>query len=392
MKEVFIVSMARTPVGSFGGALSKFPVIDLGAHVIRHAVERAGIQPDQVGEVFMGNVLQANAGQAPARQAALKAGLSESTPCTTVNKVCASGMKAVMFGAQSILLGDQDVVVCGGMESMSRAPYYATDARWGSKYGNRQLVDAIVRDGLQDPYDGDMMGMCGEVCAEGYGFTREDQDAYAIASYERAAAATENGWFSEEIVPVEIPQRKGDPVIFSEDEDVRKIKFEKVPTLRPAFKKDGTVTAANASNIDDGAAAMVLMSGETMRELGLTPLAKILSYADAAKEPQWFTTAPAEAIPRALDKAGKAISDIDLFEINEAFSVVALANMKDLGISHEQTNVFGGGVSIGHPIGVSGCRILCTLISALRVKDGTLGAAGICNGGGGASAMVIERT
>ena len=391
MNEVFIVSMARTPVGSFGGALSKFPVIDLGAHVIRHAVERAGIQPDQVGEVFMGNVLQANAGQAPARQAALKAGLSESTPCTTVNKVCASGMKAVMFGAQSILLGDQDVVVCGGMESMSRAPYYATDARWGSKYGNRQLVDAIVRDGLQDPYDGDMMGVCGEVCAEGYGFTREDQDAYAIASYERAAAATENGWFNEEIVPVEIPQRTGDPVVFSEDEDVRKIKFDKVPTLRPAFKKDGTVTAANASNIDDGAAAMVLMSGEMVRELGLTPLARVLSYADAAKEPQWFTTAPAEAIPRALDKAGKAISDVDLFEINEAFSVVALANMKDLGISHEQTNVFGGGVSIGHPIGVSGCRILCTLISALRVQDKTLGAAGICNGGGGASAMVIER-
>lgn len=390
MKEVYIVSMARTPQGSFGGSLAGFSAVELGALVMKEAVKRAGIDVNEVGEVFMGNVLQANNGQAPARQAALKAGFSPSVPCTTVNKVCASGMKAIMFGAQSILLGDQDVVVVGGMESMSNAPFYVEKARWGIKYGNQTFVDAIVRDGLQDPYNGDMMGVCGEVCADKYNFTREDQDNYAIASYKRAAEATKNGWFKDEIVGVEIPQRGGAPLVVSEDEDYNKVKFEKIPELKPAFKKDGTVTAANASNLNDGAAALVLMSKEKAEALGLKPLAKILSYADAAQEPVMFTTTPALAIPKALKKAGKVVSDVDLFEINEAFSVVALANMKELGLSHEQTNVFGGGVSIGHPIGVSGARIICTLISALKVKGKKTGAAGICNGGGGASAMVIE--
>jgi acetyl-CoA C-acetyltransferase len=295
-----------------------------------------------------------------------------------------------MFAAQSIMLGDQDIIVAGGMESMSNAPFYVEKARWGIKYGNQTLIDGIVRDGLQDPYNGDMMGVCGEVCADKYNFTREDQDNYAIDSYKRAKEATEKGYFKDEIAPVSIPQRRGDAIEFSVDEDFGKVKYEKVPQLRPAFKKDGTVTAANASNINDGAAAVVLMSKEKAEALGLKPLAKILSYADAAQEPVMFTTTPALAIPKALKKAGKEIKDIDLFEINEAFSVVALANMKELNITHEQTNIFGGGVSIGHPIGVSGCRILCTLISALKVKGKKLGAAGICNGGGGASAMVIE--
>lgn len=390
MKEVVIVSMARTPIGSFGGALSSFKAIDLGALVIKEAVKRAGIKPEQVGEVFMGNVLQANTGQAPARQAALKAGLSPATPCTAVNKVCASGMKAIMFGAQSIALGDQDIVVCGGMESMSNAPFMVEKARFGIKYGNQTFIDTIVRDGLQDPYNGDMMGTCGDHCATENGFSREDQDNYAIDSYKRAAEATEKGYFKDEIVPVEIPQRKGNPIVFDKDEDFTKVSFDKIPQLRPAFNKDGTVTAANASNINDGAAAIVLMSKEKATELGLKPLAKIVSYADAAQEPIDFTTSPALAIPKALKKAGLAVSDIDLFEINEAFAVVALANMKLLNITHSQTNIYGGGVSIGHPIGVSGCRIICTLISALKNNNKQKGAAGICNGGGGASAMIIE--
>lgn len=390
MKEVVIVSMARTPIGSFGGALSSFKAIDLGALVIKEAVKRAGIKPEQVGEVFMGNVLQANTGQAPARQAALKAGLSPSTPCTAVNKVCASGMKAIMFGAQSIALGDQDIVVCGGMESMSNAPFMVENARFGIKYGNQTFIDVIVRDGLQDPYNGDMMGTCGDYCADKNGFTREDQDNYAIDSYKRAATATEKGYFKNEIVPVEIPQRKGEPIVFDKDEDYTKVSFDKIPELRPVFSKTGTVTAANASNINDGAAAVVLMSKEKANELGLKPLAKILSYADVAQEPIEFTTSPALAIPKALEKASLKVSDIDLFEINEAFAVVALANMKLLNITHDQTNIYGGGVSIGHPIGVSGCRIICTLISALQNNNKKLGAAGICNGGGGASAMVIE--
>jgi acetyl-CoA C-acetyltransferase len=390
MKEVYIVSMARTPQGSFGGSLASFSAVELGALVMKEAVKRAGIDVNEVGEVFMGNVLQANNGQAPARQAALKAGFPTSVPCTTVNKVCASGMKAIMFGAQAIMLGDQDVVVVGGMESMSNAPFYVDKARWGAKYGNQTFIDAIVRDGLQDPYNGDMMGTCGEVCAEKYSFSREDQDNYAISSYKRAAEATKNGWFKEEIVGVEIPQRGGAPLVITEDEDYNKVKFEKIPELKPVFKKDGTVTAANASNINDGACALVLMSKEKAEALGVKPLAKILGYADAAQEPVMFTTAPAIALPKALKKAGKTVADVDLFEINEAFSVVALANMKELGLTHEQTNIFGGGVSIGHPIGVSGARIIATLISALKVKGKKTGAAGICNGGGGASAMVIE--
>lgn len=390
MKEIFIVSVVRTPIGSFGGALSSLTAVDLGAMVIKEAVKRANIETHQVGEVFMGNVLQANNGQAPARQAAIKAGLPYSTPCTTVNKVCASGMKAVMFGAQAIALGDQEVVVCGGMESMSNAPFMVEKARFGIKYGNQTFVDAIVKDGLQDPYSGDMMGVCGDVCANKYEFTREDQDNYAIDSYKRAAAATENGWFKDEIMPVEIPQRKGDPIIVDKDEDFSKVRFDKVPLLRPAFGKEGTVTAANASNINDGASALVLMSKAKMDELGLKPIARIVSYADAAQEPIEFTTTPSLAIPKALAKGGLTIEQIDLFEINEAFSVVALANMKLLNITHDQTNIFGGGVSIGHPIGVSGARILCTLISALRLKSKQYGAAGICNGGGGASAMVLE--
>jgi acetyl-CoA C-acetyltransferase len=390
MREVFIVSIARTPNGSFGGGLSSLKAIDLGALVIKEAVQRAGIKPTDVQEVFMGNVLQANTGQAPARQAAIKAGLPYSVPCTAVNKVCASGMKAIMFGAQAIALGDQDVVVCGGMESMSNAPFMVENARFGIKYGNQTFIDAIVRDGLQDPYNGEMMGVCGDICATKYEFTREDQDAYAIESYKRAAAATENGWFKDEIVSVAIPQRKGDPIIVDKDEDFSKVSYDKISSLKPAFGKDGTVTAANASNLNDGAAALVLMSGSKMIELGLKPIAKILSYADAAQEPVEFTTTPSLAIPKALAKAALSIGDIDLFEINEAFAVVALANMKLLNIKHEQTNVFGGGVSIGHPIGVSGARIICTLISALKQKGKTKGAAGICNGGGGASAMVIE--
>ncbi|MEZ4979851.1 MAG: acetyl-CoA C-acyltransferase [Chitinophagales bacterium] len=390
MREVYIVSMARTPNGSFGGSLSSLKVIDLGAHVIREAIKRAGIDAAQVDEVFMGNVLQANTGQAPARQAALKAGVPPNVPCTAINKVCASGMKAIMFGAQAIALGDQDVVVCGGMESMSNAPFMVEGARFGVKYGNQTFIDAIVRDGLQDPYDQSMMGACGDYCASTYNFSREDQDNYAIASYKRAAEATANGWFKEEIAPVSIPQRKGDPIVVDTDEDFSKVSYDKIPSLNPAFSKNGTVTAANASNLNDGAAAIVLMSKEKMEELGVQPLAKILSYADAAQEPKEFTTSPSLAIPKALAKVGLNVSDIDLFEINEAFAVVALANMKLLHISHEQTNVYGGGVSIGHPIGVSGCRIICTLISALKQKGKAKGAAGICNGGGGASAMVIE--
>lgn len=390
MREVYIVSMARTANGSFGGGLAQFKAIELGAIVIKEAVKRAGIDPAAVGEVFMGNVLQANTGQAPARQAALKAGLPYSVPCTAVNKVCASGMKAIMLGAQAIALGDQDIVVCGGMESMSNAPFMVENARFGIKYGNQTFIDTIVRDGLQDPYNGEMMGVCGDICATKYEFTREDQDAYAIESYKRAAAATENGWFKNEIVAVEIPQRNGSSLVIDKDEDFSKVSYDKIPSLKPAFGKEGTVTAANASNLNDGAAALVLMSKEKMEALGLKPLAKVMGYADAAQEPVEFTTTPALAIPKALAKAGLNVENVDLFEINEAFSVVALANMKLLNIKHEQTNVFGGAVSIGHPIGVSGARIICTLISALQQKEKKIGAAGICNGGGGASAMVIE--
>lgn len=391
MNEVYIAAVARTPIGSFNGKLSTVDVLDLGKTAITAALEKAGIKGDQVDEVFMGNVLTANVGQAPAKQVALSAGIPVNVPCTTVNKVCASGLKAVMFGVQSIRLGDADIVVAGGMESMSRAPFYLPKQRSGIKYGNSEIIDAIVRDGLQDPYKGCMMGNTAEICAREYKFSREEQDAYAVESYKRAEAAYRNGWFSDEVVPVEIPQRRGEPVVVAEDEEFRNIRYEKVPQLRPAFEKDGTVTAVNASKINDGAAAVVLVSKSKMEELGLTPIAKVLGYADASQEPDWFTTTPAQAIPKAIKKAGINADDVDFYEINEAFAVVALANMKELGLDHDRVNVFGGAVSLGHPIGASGARILSTLTSVLKHRNGKIGVAGICNGGGGASAMVIER-
>ncbi len=391
MKEVYIVAVARTPIGSFGGTLAGFTAPQLGSHVIKAAVERAGIQPGDVQEVYMGNVLTANEGQAPARQAALGAGLPNTVPCTTVNKVCASGMKAIMLGAQSIMLGDNDVVVAGGMESMSNAPFYLDNARWGARLGHGKTIDSIIRDGLWDPYKDYHMGNAGELCATEYHYSREAQDEYAIESYRRATTATDNGWLAAEIAPVAIPQRKGDPVLMTEDEDIRKVDFAKIPTLRPVFQKDGTITAANASNINDGAAAVVLMSKERAEAMGIQPLAKIRSFADAAQAPEWFTTTPAKAMPKALDKAGLTVADMDAFEVNEAFSVVALANRDELKIDADKLNVFGGAVSMGHPIGCSGARIVITLLSALQQRSGRYGLAGICNGGGGASAMVIER-
>jgi acetyl-CoA C-acetyltransferase len=393
MKEVYVVSVARTPIGNLGGSLSSVSVIDLGKTAISGAIERAGISADQVGEVYMGCVLTANTGQAPAKQAALAAGLPNTVPCTTINKVCSSGMKAMMLAAQSIMVGDNDVVVAGGMESMSNAPHYIPTGRTGIRFGNGTMIDAIVRDGLQDPYNGDMMGVCGEVCAEGKDITKAEQDAYAFESYTRARAAYDNGWFDNEIIPVSVPQRRKDPIIISRDEEVdnsRVTDLASVAKGRAVFKKDGTVTAINASKINDGAAAVVLMSKEKVEELGLTPIAKITGFADASQEPVWFTTTPSLAMPKAAAKAGVAIEDVDLFEINEAFSVVALANMKALNLSHDKVNVYGGAVAMGHPIGVSGCRIVITLLSALKQKGGKIGCAGICNGGGGASAMMVE--
>lgn len=389
MNEVYIVSMARTAIGSFNGTLAPLSAVQMGAAAIKEAVQRAGIDPNTVNEVFMGNVLQANNGQAPARQAALAAGLPVSVACTTINKVCASGMKAIMLATQSIMLGDNDIVVAGGMESMSNAPYYLTNNRWGARYGNGELIDAIVRDGLQDPYKGYMMGNAGEICAEKYQFSRQDQDAYATQSYKRAAEAYQNNYFADELMSIEVPSKKG-PINFAADEEYKNIIWDKVPTLKPAFKKDGTITAVNASKINDGAAALVLMSKQKAEELGIKPIARIAGYADAAQEPEWFTTTPAKAIPRAVSKAGWTLADVDKFEINEAFSVVALANIKEMNLDHEKVNVLGGAVALGHPVGVSGARIICTLISALKHKGGTRGAAGICNGGGGASAMAIE--
>lgn len=391
MREVYIVSIARTPIGSFGGALASVTAPQLGATVIKAAVERAGIQGSDVQEIFMGNVIAANIGQAPVTQAMLAAGLPDTTASTTINKVCASGMKAIMIGAQSIMLGTNDIVVAGGMESMSNVPYYLTKERWGAKLGHSEVVDGVIKDGLWDPYGNKHMGSCGETCARTYNFSREDQDNYAIASYKRAAEAWKTGAFKHEIVPVVIPQRKGDPIVVSEDEDYTKVKFDKVPTLAPAFEKDGTITAANASNLNDGASAVVLMSKERAEAMGIKPLAKILAFADAQQAPEWFTTTPAKAMPKAIAAAGLQVSDIDYFEINEAFSVVALANMKELNISHDKTNIYGGGVSIGHPIGSSGARITITLLSALINNNARYGCAGICNGGGGASAIVIER-
>ncbi len=389
MKEVVIVSAVRTPIGSFMGSLSSIPATKLGAAAIKGAVEKAGIDPNAVQEVFMGNVLQAGVGQAPARQAALFAGLSTDVPCTTINKVCASGMKSIMLGAQSIMTGMNDIVVAGGMENMSMAPHYVS-MRNGNKYGNGKMVDAIINDGLMDVYSDQLMGSCAELCAEEYNFSREDQDNFAIESYKKSAKAWENGWFDEEIVPVEIPQRKGDPIMFSKDEEFTNVKFDKIPGLRPVFKKDGTVTAANASTINDGASALVLMSAEKAAELGLKPIAKIRSFADAAQSSEWFTTAPSKAVPIALDRAGLNAGDVDFWELNEAFAVVSLANVKLLGLDPSKVDVHGGAVSLGHPLGNSGSRIIVTLINVLRQQGGKIGGAGICNGGGGASAMIIE--
>ena len=391
MKEVVIVSAVRTPIGSFGGVLSSIPATKLGAAAIKAAVEKAGINASDVQEVIMGNVLQANQGQAPARQAALFAGLNASTPCTTVNKVCASGMKAVAMAAQAIKAGDVDIVVAGGMENMSMVPHYLPGSRTGQKLGDMKLVDGLVKDGLTDVYNEVHMGSCAETCATDMNFSREEQDAFALESYKRSADAWVAGKFAEEVIAVEVPQRRGDALIVSEDEEFKNIKAEKVPNLRPVFKKDGTVTAANASTLNDGAAAMIVMNAEKAKELELNPIAKIVSYADAAQDSEWFTTAPAKAVPIALNKAGLSISDIDYFELNEAFSVVGLANIKLMELDPEKTNVNGGAVSLGHPLGCSGVRILVTLINVLKQNNGKLGAAGICNGGGGASAMVLEN-
>lgn len=389
MKEVVIVSAVRTPMGSFMGSLSGIPATKLGSVAIKGAIDRAGINVDQVDEVIMGNVLQAGVGQAPARQAALGAGLSENVPCTTVNKVCASGMKSIMLGAQSIMTGMNDVVVVGGMESMSQTPHY-TSLRNATKYGNGKMTDGIINDGLMDVYTNQLMGGCAEECAKEHNFSREDQDNFAIDSYKKAAKAWENGWFKDEVVPVEIPQRKGEPVVFSEDEEYKNVKFEKIPNLRPAFDKEGTITAANASTMNDGASALVIMSAEKATELGLTPMAKIRSYADAAQNSVWFTTAPAKAVPIALDRAGLKTDDVDFWELNEAFSVVGLANTKLLGLDPAKVDVHGGAVALGHPLGSSGSRIIVTLLNVLKHQGGKIGAAGICNGGGGASAMVVE--
>lgn len=394
MKEVYIVSMARTPIGNLSGKLSKFTAVDLGSMAIKGAVNRSGIDGDQIQEVFMGNVLQANVGQAPARQASIKAGLPTNIPSTTINKVCSSGMKAIIFGAQSIALGDNDIVIAGGMESMTHAPHYLPSGRTGIKYGDGSIIDGIKKDALQDPYDQSMMGQCGEICAEGEHIDRQEQDAYAYQSYVRARNAHDKGFFKDEIIPVEIPQRRSDPIIMDKDEELNNSRISSLADmekLRTVFKKDGTVTAGNASKINDGAAALVLMSKEKVEELKVKPLAKIISYADAAQDPVWFTTTPSLAMPKALKKAGLTIKDIDAFEINEAFSVVALANMKRLNLNPEKVNLHGGAVSIGHPVGVSGCRIVMSLISVLNTNGGKYGLAGICNGGGGASAMVIER-
>lgn len=391
MKEVVIVSAVRTPMGSFGGILASVPATKLGATAIKGALDKIKLDVNLVEEVFMGNVLQANVGQAPARQAALLAGLSENTPCTTVNKVCASGMKSVMLAAQAIKSGDAEIVVAGGMENMSSVPHYLPNSRIGQKLGDIKMVDGLVKDGLTDVYNQVHMGVCAETCVEGMNFSREQQDEFALESYRRSADSWANGKFSNEIVPVEVPQRRGDALVISEDEEYKNIKAEKVPQLRPVFKKEGTVTAANASTLNDGASALVLMSAEKAEELGLTPIAKVTAYADAAQESKWFTTAPAKALPKALGKAGLDISEIDYFELNEAFSVVGLANIELLKIDAAKTNVNGGAVSLGHPLGSSGSRIIVSLINVLKQNNGKYGAAGICNGGGGASAMVIEN-
>jgi len=391
MQEVYIVSALRTPLGSFGGVFSSPSAIELGVTAIKGALEQAGLQAEQIEEVFFGNVCSANLGQAPARQAAIGAGIPNSVPCTTINKVCSSGIKSVMIGAQAIMAGQQDIIVAGGMESMSNIPYYVPNMRWGNKYGDTKMIDGLAKDGLSDAYDGQAMGICADATAAKFNISREAQDAYAISSYKRAAEATEKGWFANEITPVAVPQRRGEPLIVSEDEEYKRVKFEKIPALRPAFSKDGTVTAANASTINDGASAIILVSKKKAEELGLKPLAKIVAFADAAQEPQWFTTAPTIAAPKALKLAGMDIKDIDYFEVNEAFSVVSMAFGELMKVDHDKMNVFGGAVAIGHPLGASGARILTTLNNVLNQKDASVGMAAICNGGGGASALIIEK-
>jgi acetyl-CoA C-acetyltransferase len=391
MKEVFIVAAVRTPLGSFGGALASVSATKLGAAAIKGALDRIQLDPKEVNEVIMGCVLQANLGQAPARQAAKFAGLPDGVACTTVNKVCASGMKAIMQGAQSIMLGDADVVVAGGMESMSQVPFYSENLRWGNKYGNVSMIDGLAKDGLTDVYHNYAMGVAADMCATECKITREEQDAFAIESYKRSAAAWAAGKFNAEIVPVQITGRKGDVVTFSEDEEYKNVNFDKVPGLRAAFTKEGTVTAANASTMNDGAAALILMSKEKMESLGLKPLAKVRGYADAEQAPEWFTTTPSLALPKAVAKAGLNMSDLEFVELNEAFSVVGIVNTQKMGLDASKVNVNGGAVSLGHPLGCSGARIIVTLIHVLAQNNAKVGGAGICNGGGGASAMVIER-
>jgi acetyl-CoA C-acetyltransferase len=390
MKEVVIVSAVRTPIGSFGGSLSTISATKLGSIAIKGAIEKAGIDKNIVDEVFMGNVLQANLGQAPARQSAIFAGLSENVPCTTINKVCSSGLKSIMLASQTIMCGDNDVVVAGGMENMSNVPHYFAKGRYGQKLGDMKLVDGMVKDGLTDVYGNVHMGLCAEKCATDNNISREEQDAFAIESYKRSAQSWENGKFKNEVIPVEVPQRRGENIIISEDEEYKNVKLDKIPNLRPVFDKEGTITAANASTLNDGASALILMSLEKANELGVKPLAKIISYADAAQEPEWFTTAPSKALPIAISKSGLTKDNIDFFELNEAFSVVGLANMKILDLNPKIVNVNGGAISLGHPLGNSGSRIIVSLINVLKQNNGKIGAAGICNGGGGASAMIIE--
>jgi acetyl-CoA C-acetyltransferase len=389
-KEVYIISAVRTPMGSFLGAFASIPATQLGSIAIKGALEKSSAPVDAIDEVFMGNVLQAGVGQAPARQAALGAGLNQNVPCTTVNKVCASGMKSIMLGAQSILSGDNHIVIAGGMENMSQTPHYL-DGRNGTKFGNIGMLDGITKDGLLDVYNKVPMGNCAELCAKEYNISREDQDDFAITSYKRAAAAWSAGRFNDEIVPVSVPQRKGDPISVSEDEEYKNVFLDKIPGLRPAFDKDGTITAANASTLNDGASALVLASAEAVEKYGLKPIAKIVSYADAAQAPEWFTTAPSLAVPKALEKAGLKTDDVDYWELNQAFSVVGLANMKILGLDPSKVDVNGGAVALGHPLGNSGSRVIVTLINVLKQNNAKIGGAAICNGGGGASAMIIEN-
>jgi acetyl-CoA C-acetyltransferase len=391
MREVVIVSAVRTPMGSFGGVLSSVSATQLGATAIKGAINKSGIDASLVEEVFMGNVLQANLGQAPARQAAIFAGLSKNVPCTTINKVCSSGMKSVMLAAQSIKAGDNDIVIAGGMENMSSVPHYFAKGRNGQKLGDMKLIDGLVKDGLTDVYNKVHMGNCAEICAKDMNFTREQQDEFAIESYSRSAKSWKEGKFADEIVPVIVPQRRGEDIVVTEDEEYKNVRLDKIPTLRAVFDKEGTITAANASTLNDGASALLLMSAEKAEELGITPLAKITGYADAAQDAEWFTTAPAKALPIALNKANTSITDVDYFELNEAFSVVGLANIEILGLDADKVNVNGGAVSLGHPLGSSGSRIIVTLINVLKQNNAKIGAAGICNGGGGASAIVIER-